>query len=127
MTPFILEPTEESPGVVLDAQAGRFEISGKSYPEDAVAFYQPIFRWLKKYSENPNPQTEVSFKLLYFNTASQKLFLDLLLILDRMVEAGKEVSIDWYYDEEDESMRDAGDEFANLLDVPIRLHETVLD
>ena len=126
MNALILEPSEECPEVVLDAKAGRFEFSGKSYPEDAVGVFQPIFKWLNDYQQNPNPTTRVSFKLLYFNTASQKLILDVLSCFEKLAKQGNEVSIDWYYDEEDESMQEAGEDFANLLDVPFYLYEAVL-
>jgi len=32
--------TDDTPGVVLDKEAGKFELSGRSMPEDVVAFFQ---------------------------------------------------------------------------------------
>ena len=61
----------ESPGAdVMDKEKNIFEISGKSLPEDVVDFYQPLLDWLNKYRSTPNPKTEFTFKLMYFNTAS---------------------------------------------------------
>jgi hypothetical protein len=109
-----LEGTEDTPKIVLDKQNGIFEISGRSLPEDAADFYQPILDWLDKYRDSANPNTSFNFKLEYFNTASSKLILDVLSKLEEI--AG--TSIVWYYHEDDEDMEEAGEEFSELVDVP---------
>jgi hypothetical protein len=37
-----IEEVGYTPGVVLDAKKGIFEMTGKACPEDAIEFYQPI-------------------------------------------------------------------------------------
>jgi hypothetical protein len=110
--------TDDTPNVILDSDNDVFEISGRSLPEDVTAFYEPIIRWLEEYSSNPNPKTVFTFKLVYFNTASSKLLLDILMKLEQMHEDGKDVLIRWYYPEDDEDMQEAGEEYADIVDVP---------
>ena len=110
--------TDDTPTVILDADNEVFEISGRSLPEDVTAFYEPIIRWLEDYSSSPNPKTIFTFKLVYFNTASSKLLLDILMKLEQMHEDGKDVLIRWYYPEDDEDMQEAGEEYAEIVDVP---------
>jgi hypothetical protein len=110
--------TDDTPTVILDSENDIFEISGRSLPEDVTAFYEPIIRWLEDYSSNPNPKTVFTFKLVYFNTASSKLLLDILMKLEQMHEEGKELLIRWYYPEDDEDMQEAGEEYADIVDVP---------
>jgi hypothetical protein len=110
--------TDDTPNVILDSDNDVFEISGRSLPEDVTAFYEPILRWLEEYSSNPNPKTVFTFKLVYFNTASSKLLLDILMKLEQMHEDGKDVLIRWYYPEDDEDMQEAGEEYADIVDVP---------
>jgi hypothetical protein len=110
--------TDDTPTVILDAENEVFEISGRSLPEDVTAFYEPIIRWLEDYSSNPNPKTIFTFKLVYFNTASSKLLLDILMKLEQMHEDGKDMLIRWYYPEDDEDMQEAGEEYADIVDVP---------
>jgi len=113
-----IEQTDDSPDVLLDQENNQFEISGKSLPEDVVDFYQPVLDWLGNYSSNPNPKTEFSFKLIYFNTASSKLILDILMIFEEMVEEGRDILIKWVSLKSDEDMQEAGREYEEMIDVP---------
>ena len=63
-------------------------------------------------------KTVFTFKLVYFNTASSKLLLDILMKLEDMHENGKEVLIKWYFPEDDEDMEEAGEEYADIVDIP---------
>jgi len=110
--------TDDTPNVILDSDNEIFEISGRSLPEDVTAFYEPIIGWLDEYSSSPNTKTVFTFKLVYFNTASSKLLLDILMKLEQMHEDGKDVLIRWYYPEDDEDMQEAGEEYADIVDVP---------
>ena len=70
--------SEDTPQIILDAESGKLEISKKSFPEDAIAFYAPVFEWLRKYAQHPNAATTFSFKMEYFNTASSKQIYKIL-------------------------------------------------
>jgi len=113
-----IQGTEDTPKIILDAGNEMLEISGRSLPEDVSSFYEPVLNWLTEYSENPNKKTIFNFKLTYFNTASSKLLLDILMKLEEMKEKGQEVLIRWHYPEDDEDMAEAGEEYADIVDVP---------
>ena len=114
-----IESTEDTPRVIFDPEGNHFEISGRSLPEDAPSFYGPILDWLDEYySGSPLPSTSFDFKLEYFNTASSKLVLDVLMKLEEHHTAGSATIVKWYYDEDDEDMQEAGEEFADLVEVP---------
>ncbi|MGE4288153.1 MAG: DUF1987 domain-containing protein [Salinivirgaceae bacterium] len=110
--------TDDTPSVTLDVANEIFEISGRSLPEDVAAFYEPILDWLDKYSEEASGKTVFNFKLVYFNTASSKMLLDILLKLEEMYEGGKEVLVRWHFPEDDEDMEEAGEEYADIVEVP---------
>jgi len=112
--------TEDTPTVILDSENEILEISGRSLPEDVGTFYDPILNWLDEYSQNANEKTVFNFKLVYFNTASSKLLLDILMKLEEMQEAGKDVKVVWHYPEDDEDMQEAGEEYADIVDVPFK-------
>ena len=123
MNPIIINETEDTPGIKLNATNGIFEITGRSLPEDVVKFYKPILDWLDEYTQSPNKQTVFSFKFTYFNTASSKIILDILTKLEKMHDDGENVSIKWYFPSEDEDMKDAGSEYAEIVALPIELIE----
>lgn len=110
--------TEDTPNVILDAENDIFEISGRSLPEDVTSFYDPLLTWLDEYAENTNAKTVFAFKLVYFNTASSKLILDVLMKLEEIYEAGNDVVVKWLFPEDDEDMEEAGEEYADIVDVP---------
>jgi hypothetical protein len=120
MEPIKIAGTEDTPTVTLDKDRDLMEISGRSLPEDVASFYEPILNWLDEYAQSPNDKTVFNFKLVYFNTASSKLLLDILMKLEEMYEAGKDVTVVWHYPEEDEDMQEAGEEYADIVDVPFQ-------
>jgi len=121
-----IKGTDDTPSVILDKENEIFEISGRSLPEDVTSFYEPILNWLDEYAENANAKTVFSFKLVYFNTASSKLLLDILMKLEEMYENGNDILIKWYYPEDDEDMEEAGEEYADIVDIPFEQVSYVL-
>ena len=119
-----LESSEDTPKIVLDAANNEFEISGRSIPEDSAAFYKPILEWIDSYSSKPNPKTNFVFNLEYFNTSSSKLILDILTKLESLHQRGNDMVITWCYREDDEDMQDAGEEYAELVQIPFELKVT---
>ncbi len=113
-----IKGTDDTPDIILDKDNDIFEISGRSLPEDVTTFYEPILNWLDDYAEEANEKTVFAFKLVYFNTASSKLILDILMKLEEMHENGKEILIKWYFPEDDEDMEEAGEEYADIVDIP---------
>lgn len=113
-----IEATDDSPQVLLDQEDNQFEISGKSLPEDVVDFYQPVMDWLKEYRKKPNARTEFNLKMIYFNTASSKQIMDILMVFEEMVEEGHEVVVRWHSKKSDEDMQEAGQEYEEMLDIP---------
>ena len=123
MNPIIISATEDTPGIRFDAASDIFEISGRSLPEDVIKFYKPILDLLDEYAQSPNAHTVFDFKLSYFNTASSKIILDILMKLEGMHDAGKSLSIKWHFPSDDEDMEEAGKEYAEIVSVPIELVE----
>ncbi len=113
-----LTGTDDTPGIILDAENGIFEISGRSMPEDVEMFFDPILQWLENYAENANEKIEFIFKMKYFNTASSKLMLDVFMILETIHENNNNVLIKWYYPENDEDMEEAGEEYSDIVEIP---------
>lgn len=111
---FNLAGTQETPAITLDKKKGLFEISGRSIPEDAALFYEPVIKWIQRYAKEPNRQTRFVFRLEYFNTSSAKQILDVLYALEGI----EGMTIEWYFDEDDEDMEEAGQEFAELVKIP---------
>jgi len=116
------EATSDTPKVHLDAENNIFEISKMSLPEDAIEFYEPIMKWLDDYKKNPKEKTTFVFKLEYFNTASSKQIIQILLLLQE-IGSVSDVLVKWYYKDIDEDMQAIGEEYSQVIDVKFDLIE----
>jgi len=123
MEPLIINKTDDTPAIHLDKVAGKFEFTGKSLPEDVATFYAPVFSWISDYSDNALPESNFIFKMTYFNTASSKIILDILMRLEDMHNDGKKVSVEWHYEEDDEDMQEAGEEYSEIVEIPFKFIE----
>lgn len=111
-----LEATERTPEIAFDFAANTYAIRGESYPEDVSALYGPVLEQLEAHLTTVDTGTvEFNFELIYFNSSSAKILMRLFDLLEETAERGAEVSINWYYDEEDDTMEELGEEFAEDL------------
>jgi len=113
-----IKPGIDSPGLILNSNNNIFEISGTSFMEDANTFYKPVLEWLVDYIIAPNPETKLVIKLKYFNTSSSQAILNMLEMLSHIHENGKNVLISWHYQIDDREMQEAGEDYAELVDIP---------
>lgn len=122
MTIFNLEGSPKTPVVNLNHETGVLELRGRSIPENSIEFYKPIFDWLDQYHTNPKPETKVNIVLEYFNTSSSKCILDLFKKLEALNNGGKtKVNIHWHYEEDDEDMLEAGEDYQAIISVPFTM------
>ena len=70
------------------------------------------------YAKAPKEYTKVDLKLEYFNTSSSKNLLEVLKIIKQINLSGKEIEINWMFDEEDEEMLEAGQDFSSIINHP---------
>lgn len=114
--------TEDTPEVRIDPDKGTFEFSGRSLPEDVLSFYAPILQLIEEYIQKPAKDSHVSFRLDYFNTASSKVILDILIYFEHISKEGNNVLVNWFYHEDDEDMAEAGQEYSEIVDLPVEMH-----
>lgn len=115
-----IEGTPKTPSVVFDAAGGSLEIKGRSIPENSIEFYKPLIDWIESYAKSPQPKTVVNIQLEYFNTSSSKCILDLFKKLEAI---SKEIAINWYYEEDDEDMLEAGEDYDAIINIPFKMIE----
>jgi len=120
-----IEGTAKTPTVKFDAEGGVFEIKGRSIPENSIEFYKPLVDWLDEYAKSPKPKTQVNVQLEYFNTSSSKCILDVFKKLETIHKGKSEVTVNWYYEEDDEDMLEAGEDYESIIRVPFKMIEIV--
>ncbi len=120
-----LQGSPKTPTVEMSAENGIIEIKGRSIPENSIDFYRPVVEWLDAYAESPSSVTEVNIQLEYFNTSSSKCILDVFKKLETVFKNNGEkgVTINWYYEEDDEDMLEAGEDYQSILKIPFKMIE----
>ena len=109
-----LNKTDISPEVKLDI-SGNIAISGMSMMEDPSEFYLKISNWVNEYISSGNSTLRITFELSYFNSSSAKQLLKLLMAID---EAEIDAKVIWNYPNDNEFLKERGEEFAIMLDLP---------
>lgn len=115
-----IEGTPKTPTVHFNAASGSLDIKGRSIPENSIEFYKPLMDWIEEYAKSAQPKTTVNIQLEYFNTSSSKCILDLFKKLEAV---NNEIVINWYYEEDDEDMLEAGEDYDAIINIPFRMIE----
>lgn len=90
-------------------------LKGRSIPQDAKSFYQPLIDWAAKLNTR---HLAVVINLEFMNSASAKNLLTMLKKFDSNSNI-KTITITWYYEEGDEESLISGQIFEKLLKKPI--------
>lgn len=106
-----------TPAIDFDFGNNQLKLSGESYPEDVTEFYQPVFSALDAYlAALGQGSCRFDFELIYFNSSSAKAVMMLMDKLDAAAAKGATIDIYWFYDEEDDTMQELGEEFGEDLE-----------
>src|SRR6478672_3856456 len=108
--------TARTPSVTFDFGQNYLKLIGESYPEDVTEFYNPVFKALDGYLATlGNGKCRFDFELIYLNSSSAKAIMMLMDKLDAAAANGATVEVFWYYDREDDTMQELGEEFGEDL------------
>ncbi len=105
------QKTTSTPYILADEAKGYLKISGESFPENVSEFYKDIVDWLTEFLEGNFSKFLVDFELVYFNSSSSKLFMNIMEMLDNSAEAGKDISVNWICDQNNDIIVECGEDF----------------
>ncbi len=122
MEKLVIEPTVNSPSVILDPESNQFDFSGESRPENVRKFYLPILEWLDGYAKEQSGMSRserssnliVQFNFEYFNSTSAKYILDIFKALNVLNDLSLKILVKWLYEEDDEDMLEVGQEMSRM-------------
>lgn len=117
-----LKPSDRTPEVNINPQSGEIFFSGESYPENAINFYKPI---MDKVEEMCRAKTPLAFKfeLVYINSSSLGMIRNMMNAINRYAEQGLATTVLWQAYEEDDGMREMGEDLQELYPaIEFKLH-----
>ena len=116
-----IDGTPKTPTIHFNKDSGVLEIKGRSIPENSIEFYKPMLDWIEAYAKAPKGDTQVNIKLEYFNTSSSKCILDVFKKLETVT--GTKMVINWFYEQDDEDMLEAGEDYQAIINIPFKMIE----
>ncbi len=119
-----INKTEKTPSIDFSIN-GQLRIEGRSIPENSIGFYEKPIAWLEEYRRTRPAKVELHISLEYFNTSSGKLLLSLFRHTELLKMDGTDVKIFWYYNEHDEDMTEAGQDFESIVKLPFKYVQLV--
>lgn len=120
-----IEQTKSTPLVAFDSGTNTLQIEGQSYPENAFKFFEPLFLWLDRRLASLEGVTfSIYIHMPYINTSSSKCVMMLLEKLEQAYLSGKQVSICWHYDADNEMALECAEEFKEDLTLPFEIRPT---
>ncbi len=121
MEKIIIEQTYNTPFVDFNPNTGVLSIEGKLIPEDPGIFFNALYKWLNDYFDKPKEKTVLNVKLEYLNSSSSKYITGILHIMESHFTEGNDIEVNWYYEEDDETIYEMGDHYKSSLELPINL------
>ncbi len=118
-----LQAKNNTPYINFDASTGIMVMKGRSTPENSVEYYEPITNWVLNYIQSPAANTIIKVQFEYFNTSSSKCILDVLKKFAEIHKAGKSAKVEWYFEEDDEDMKEAGEDYGDIVKMPFEVIE----
>ncbi|MBF0516014.1 MAG: DUF1987 domain-containing protein [Nitrospirae bacterium] len=112
MERYYVAATKSTPHINFDPKEKTFNIVGESFPENAAAFYTPVFAWLKEFFDSPYDSPIVfNIELIYFNSSSSKALMSFFTMLEKAAASGKEITVNWRYHTDNDTAHESGEEF----------------
>jgi hypothetical protein len=119
-----IKETLNTPSVRIISDEHRIVISGQSRLEDPSLFYEALTNLLDESILDFRTHASIDFNLNYLNSSSSKWLFHILKGIQAKFQGKKIVTVNWYFEGDDESMLEAGEVFQSLLSMPFNLIET---
>ena len=119
-----IKETNVTPYVKVYPRQKLVMVSGQSRHEDPSGFYNQFTELTDDCISKFKDELTIDFKITYLNTSSSKWLFHMLKSLQARYAEEIKLIINWYYEEDDELIQEAGEVFQSLLRIPVNLIAT---
>ena len=120
----IQEELKNSPGIIYDTDTNKLELIGRSIPENPELIFRRLDEWITLHFEK-NKGLNVNIQLEYINSGSSKYLYEILKRLTGFGRMGNDVSLKWFYEEDDEAMLELGEHYRDTAGIPLEIEMIV--
>ncbi len=118
---FYREGQTDEPELLIDQEKCYIKIDGSSYPEDVIEVYGDFLLDLAHLKVAPSDEFTCDFRFDILSSTSMRILHEIFTLFEDFLEMGKVVTINWYYDPDDEDMRDVGHTFSEILNLKFNI------
>lgn len=93
MDKILIEQSAQTPRISFDPALGEISLVGKSYSENVLESFKELLDALDEYASVPQKKTTINFKWLYYNTATSKIIIKILI---KLKATETELIVNWY-------------------------------
>ena len=104
---------KHTPFINFDLTNGILNIKGKSIPENAPEFTQPVIETITECSLALQTITTPNISLIFFNTSSSKYLIKVLTSFASHNNKGTNVLVNWHHDTDDEDRLETANDPKN--------------
>jgi len=104
------QKTGSTPYVLINEEKGYMKFEGDSFHENVAGFFKDVNNWLSNYLKTDFTRFTFDFQLVYFNSSTAKLLLNMLLELDEHA-SDKQIIVNWITTEENDIIIECGEDF----------------
>ena len=115
-----IKRTQSTLEVNFNAASGVCKLSGSSYPENSIKFFKPLINWIKQYGEKGKKGITLEFRVTYINSSSTKCILDIIELLEGFHKKRGNMKINWYYQQDEDDLRETGEELTRQINLPVK-------
>ncbi len=122
MKKLFIKETLNSPKVLFDPAKKRYEIAGKSFPENSRNFYQPVLDWFAELTEaEKSEKITLAFTFEYISSSSIITLKQMLSKIKSLKSKGWDIDVLWYYEQNDPDIKEIGEEYTKLIGLDIQM------
>ncbi|NNM95203.1 MAG: DUF1987 domain-containing protein [Bacteroidia bacterium] len=122
MKKLFIKETLNSPKVLFDPAKKRYEIAGKSFPENSRNFYQPVLDWFAELTEaEKSEKITLAFTFEYISSSSIITLKQMLAKIKSLKSKGWDIEVLWYYEQNDPDIKEIGEEYTKLIGLDIQM------
>ncbi len=109
--------TRSTPYILFDAEKNYMRLEGESFHENVIEFYGELDELLGEYIYSDFEVFTFDCELIYFNSSTAKLLLNMLFQMDEAIEdTDKQIIINWITTEDNDIVIEFGEDFCEEIE-----------
>ena len=122
MKDLFIPETKNTPEVNLSVENCIFTIKGPSFSDSVYdEIYTEVLEWIENEMPKIDCEIDCVFSINILNSMTYKNIMQMLIKFVEYHNAGKKISITWYYEGDDEDNEEIAEDLSQIFDIPFAI------